>query len=287
MNEIALALYHRVFLRSIDCCIATQPFVHQDRVLDYHVMIYVQKGCITVHEDDVHYRVGENSLAFLKAGIRHWGTEEIQKGTSWYYIHFYLNQPGPSIEELSRYAGFVRNQEFSPEDYRYKVTLPKQLQLSHQNAVLPAAAEILSVYRSGGLDRAERASGLLQRLLLSLPAQNPDNPATRQDVIVDKLVDYLEHCLDRAVTSSEISAHMNMNYQYLCELFKKKTGMSIHRYHARLRMTESARLLREETINISQAAERVGYQDPLYFSAVFRQVMGMCPSEYLKQGGRK
>ena len=77
-----------------DCGIltASAPFVHADRTPDFNVMICVMQGAIYVTEDGTDHTVGENEVFFLKSGIRHFGRQEIPKGTRWFYAHFYTGE---------------------------------------------------------------------------------------------------------------------------------------------------------------------------------------------------
>ena len=287
MHELAVAFNRLCCLRCINYVIAATPFVHQDRILPHHVLIYVTKGHIKVIEDHVFYTVGEHQLFFLKAGVHHWGIEEIPAGTEWFFVHFYLSDPEPEARVFDAHACYMKNQEFSPEDYHYQVLLPKYLAMEKTNPVKSELENLLKLYRSDSVYRALESSQLLMRLLLNLYEISTESTVPdKQDILVRKLIHFLQAHLAQAVSSEQIALHMGMNYKYLCEVFKKKTGMTIHLYHTRLRITESARLLRESTMNISQAAQRVGYQDPLYYSNVFKRMTGVSPSEYLKQSYR-
>lgn len=50
-------------------------------------------------------------------------------------------------------------------------------------------------------------------------------------------------------------------------------------------MTEAQRLLRHTSLTAQQIAFRLGYEDPLYFSRVFRQHVGQPPSQYRRSTG--
>ena len=41
-------------------------------------------------------------------------------------------------------------------------------------------------------------------------------------------------------------------------------------------------LLQDSTYNITEISEIVGYENPLYFSRIFKKVKGLSPSEYRK-----
>lgn len=284
MHELVVAFDKISFVHKIDYVRSSESFIHQDRTIPHHVLIYVKKGCIHVCEDGIPYKIGENEIFFLKAGVHHWGNEETKAGAEWFYIHFHLEEPAILPDTPDIYVRYLQNQEFSLEDYRHQIVLPKKLTLSKHNPIRSKMEEMHAIYRSDSAFRSVDCSQLLMRLMLSLYEHAFSSAGMeKQDIITRKLIGYLQGYLTGPLPAEKIAAYMEMNYRYLCDVFKKKTGMTIHQYHTRLRITESMRLLRESTLNISQVAEKAGYQDPLYFSTVFKRVTGISPTEYLRQ----
>lgn len=51
-----------------------------------------------------------------------------------------------------------------------------------------------------------------------------------------------------------------------------------------LKMKEACKLLRSTELYIYQIGQRLGYQDPYYFSRIFRKVVGVSPTEYQEKG---
>ena len=49
-------------------------------------------------------------------------------------------------------------------------------------------------------------------------------------------------------------------------------------------MTNAQMLLETTNYNVSEIGNLVGYDNPLYFSRIFRRQKGMSPTEYRKQG---
>lgn len=89
--------------------------------------------------------------------------------------------------------------------------------------------------------------------------------------------------------------HYNQNYTVehyarLCNLslyrfihkFKQYTGMSPLEYLTSIRINTARDLLINSGFNISEIATLVGYDNPLYFSRVFKKSTGICPSKYKK-----
>jgi AraC-like DNA-binding protein len=65
-----------------------------------------------------------------------------------------------------------------------------------------------------------------------------------------------------------------------CRVFKKQYGISPLQYVNELRMTEIKNLLCDTAFSISEIAEKIGYDNPGYFSRAFRKYTGMSPREY-------
>ena len=58
--------------------------------------------------------------------------------------------------------------------------------------------------------------------------------------------------------------------------------MSAIRYCRNRKIDIAKQLLREDNLNISQIAERLGFSSVHYFSRTFREISGKTPSEYAR-----
>ena len=63
---------------------------------------------------------------------------------------------------------------------------------------------------------------------------------------------------------------------------KKLTGMPPNEYIRKKRMERAAELLRDPALTISEVAYRVGFDDPNYFSRIFKDYYGITASKYRK-----
>lgn len=84
------------------------------------------------------------------------------------------------------------------------------------------------------------------------------------------------------ITIQDIADHLGLNRSYLHRIFKSFTGSSIQSYLLDYRMRQACILLKTTTLSVRAIAHSVSYIDPLYFSRIFHQKMGMSPSEYRK-----
>ena len=100
-----------------------------------------------------------------------------------------------------------------------------------------------------------------------------------QESYVEFAVNYIENNY-ASISVDDISRTIGIHRSHLASIFKKQMGISPQEYLLRCRMTESCRLLRETNLPIQNVAARVGYDNPLTFSKMFKKTKGMSPREY-------
>ena len=80
--------------------------------------------------------------------------------------------------------------------------------------------------------------------------------------------------ISSAVTWAEIEENMHAFYSNM--------NMEVSNDSTQYRVAKVRRLLLETHLKLNQIAELAGYSDPKYMSKVFKEEMGMLPSEYRK-----
>ncbi|MNJ48279.1 HTH-type transcriptional regulator YesS [compost metagenome] len=73
---------------------------------------------------------------------------------------------------------------------------------------------------------------------------------------------------------------VNMSSSYFSQCFKEIVGQTYTDYLREIRMQRAQQYLRNTTKTIQWIAEQVGYNDEKYFSRLFREQVGVLPSEF-------
>lgn len=76
---------------------------------------------------------------------------------------------------------------------------------------------------------------------------------------------------------SAYAAKLNVSESYLNEVLKKITGYSVSGLIQQEVVLEAKRLLYYSQLNVKEITHRLGYDDPAYFSRIFRNVTGSTP----------
>jgi transcriptional regulator GlxA family with amidase domain len=97
---------------------------------------------------------------------------------------------------------------------------------------------------------------------------------------IELSVAYMAQHLDRPLQVATLAAKASISPSHFFALFKRRIGLAPMDYFTRLRM-ERARLLLETTsLSVKEVAAELGYDDPFYFSRVFKSVNQLAPSDY-------
>ncbi len=77
-----------------------------------------------------------------------------------------------------------------------------------------------------------------------------------------------------------VAAHIGVSPSYFSSIFRQETGQTFVECLTKVRIESACELLKCTNLRTAEIGERVGYNDPHYFSATFKKVMGMTPKEY-------
>ncbi len=101
------------------------------------------------------------------------------------------------------------------------------------------------------------------------------------DEIHKAMVYFNEHYSDD-ISIDEYAQNNNVSVSWFIRNFKHCTGVTPMQYILSKRIYNAEILLQDPTYNVTEIAQIVGYDNPLYFSRIFKKVKGLSPSEYRK-----
>ncbi len=97
---------------------------------------------------------------------------------------------------------------------------------------------------------------------------------------IDLAIQFIKENINKDLTLQEVADHVYLNYSYFSHLFKERTGSNFVDCLKKLRIDKAKELLRIRSYKIKDVAEEVGFNNPKYFTKVFRNVTGISPMEY-------
>ncbi|MFA9192336.1 two-component regulator propeller domain-containing protein [Flavobacterium sp. FZUC8N2.13] len=100
---------------------------------------------------------------------------------------------------------------------------------------------------------------------------------------ISNITDLIEKNIsDTELTANFLCNELGMSSSKLYRKIKQLTDLSPNEFIRTVRLKKAAQLLKLKTFNVSEVADQVGFNDPLYFSRCFKKQFGYSPSRLIK-----
>lgn len=180
-----------------------------------------------------------------------------------FWVHFTGNQ----VEQLLSESDFGEKQVFFPGICPVCRQLFQQMILELQRCRPRFEELVLNLFRQLLLYASRRMTE--QQL-----GGNADGPGLEAAVRY-----FTEHYAENIVIADYAEAH-NVSVSGFIHRFRQYTRMTPMQYILSLRLANAQSLLDTTDYTVTQIAALVGYENPLYFSRLFKKHLGMSPQTY-------
>lgn len=82
---------------------------------------------------------------------------------------------------------------------------------------------------------------------------------------------------------ADVANHVNLSSSHLSVVFSRESGTTFIEYCTSKRIDKAKELLRTTSLRTNDISISVGYENPHYFSTVFKRISGCSPTEYRAQ----
>ncbi len=105
------------------------------------------------------------------------------------------------------------------------------------------------------------------------------------DPLVAEVLQLLTAHIERPINLSELAERTGYSAQHLNRLFRRELGVTPLQHLMRLRLERAGELLLDDRLTVAGVGQAVGFDDPYYFSRVFRQHFGVSPRTWRQASG--
>ena len=244
----------------------TLPTYWQKGRRDYQIL-YVANGKTHFWFDGKEEIVSAGHMVLYKP-------EEIQKYV--YYLEdnpevFWIHFTGSDVKNILAYHGISLD-----EHVFYCGVLPDY------KALFRKIIQELQLCRYGYEDYI---ASLFNDILLLVDRQQHEQKKATGDVQeqIERAAAYFNENYNTKISIDDYAESLHISTNWFIHNFKQYAGMSPAQYILSLRMVNAQSLLERTTYNIKEISEIVGYENPLYFSRVFKKEIGKSPAQYRKE----
>ena len=200
--------------------------------------------------------------------------EEIQKYV--YYLEdnpevFWIHFTGSDVKNILAYHGI------SLDEHVFSCGV-----LPDYKALFRKIIQELQLCRYGYEDYI---ASLFNDILLLVDRQQHEQKKATGNVQeqIERAAAYFNENYNTKISIDDYAESLHISTNWFIHNFKQYAGMSPAQYILSLRMVNAQSLLERTTYNIKEISEIVGYENPLYFSRVFKKEIGKSPAQYRKE----
>lgn len=237
--------------------------------VDFQI-IYIASGRAYFHFDSP-----ENVTVVTAGNIVLFRPKELQKyeyygidKTEVYWVHF----TGSDVKNILRKYGF-------PDDKRIFAV---GTSLEYERVFKRIILELQRCQE----DYEEMLALLLRYLLIIFRRELVKDHKSRNEYLEQEMeaaVSYLNENYNREINIEAYAASRGMSVSWFIRNFKKYAGTTPMQFVTSIRITNAQMLLETTNYAVNEIARIVGYDNPLYFSRLFRKQKGCAPSQYRKR----
>lgn len=245
------------------------------RTLDGYAAVYVSEGVGWLETATTgRMRVGGGALMWLYPGVSHTYAPDAP-GWSEQWVLF----EGP-LAETCEHLGLLSRAR------------PLQQVGPGSDPAVGGGDEIAGLFRgirqdfaAGGPLAGVRAAALVFRLVAV--AHDTGHGVDVEGAVLPRDVQFALARLDasayRPVDLEALAREVHVGYSTLRRRFKQATGYSPKEYILRVRLSRAKELLTLTSQSVTEIARAVGFDDPYYFSRLFRRKEGVSPLRFRAQ----
>jgi AraC-like DNA-binding protein len=238
-------------------------FINRSNGRNDYLIIYLIKGKGYYCFDKEKIEVEENNIIiyppFIAQDYSYLGKDK----TELYWIHV----TGNSVEH------YLKKLELTEKRYY----------VGTDNALNELFERIIQELQLKNSMYEEIITGYFIQLIAALSRkklQVDKNSAVLMKEDIKKVIELMYKSYNKNYSAEEYAKYCNLSLYRFIHKFKQYTGMTPIDYITKIRVNAAKELLVNSTYNISEIASIVGYENPLYFSRVFKKVTGIPPSKY-------
>lgn len=257
-------------------------YIFEGETHDFWEMVYVDRGEIEVMADTNGYKLRQSEIIFHKPNEFHnlWANGSIAPNVI--VISFECNSEAMNAFknriacindfEKNLLAQIVRESKEAFSGYR----IDSECALKRREASAFGSEQMIKIsLELFLLSLQRRAAGVKSESRLSSSVKERS-----EEDGVNKIIAYLKENVEKDLTFDDIRKFSMLCKTSLSSTFKTKTGYSVMEYFRMLKIDEAKKIIREEKLNFTEIADRLGYQSIHYFSRQFKNITSMSPSEY-------
>lgn len=236
------------------------------RSLNEYQINYITEGAGVYENQGGKTKIAPGSLIFTKPG--EWHRYKPKKSIGW-------------VEQYVGFSGYVAHQMFGRPWFTQKNSV---VEVGYREEIIDTYYKIFNYLKEEKPGYQQVAAGMVMKLLgfiVSMDKQK-DFSGKRVEKIIQNACFSIRENVEAEINFQSFAEENNIGYSYFRKMFKKYTGVPPVQYHLELKILRAKEMLLYTDKSIKEISYELGFQSIYYFSRIFKNKLGMSPSEIRK-----
>jgi len=230
-----------------------------------YIFLYCTKGKGIIELAGQKTELTPNTFFIIPKNTPHHYQSSVDAPWSIYWVHF-IGDHAPILYE--RYLERQQFGHFIPYDER-RITAFNEVFALLSQSFDTANLEVLNIR--------------LLNFLTSFIYHREISPGVNDQNMVSNAIAFMKANINNQYTIDELAKHQKLSVSHYSRLFYQKAGSTPVRYFNQLKIQRSCQMLYFTDRNIKEICAELGFDDPYYFSRLFKKLMGISPANYKRQ----
>lgn len=236
------------------------------RILNEYQINYITDGAGVFENQGGKIKIVPGSLIFIKPG--EWHRYKPKKSTGW-------------VEHYVGFSGYIAHQMFGRPWFTQKNSV---VEVGSREEIIDTYYKIFNYLREEKPGYQQVCAGMIMKLLgfiVSMDKQK-DFSGKRVEKIIQNACFSIRENVEAEINFQSFAEENNIGYSYFRKMFKKYTGVPPVQYHLDLKILRAKEMLLYTDKSVKEISYELGFQSIYYFSRIFKNKLGVSPSEIRK-----
>lgn len=255
-------------------------FTFDGETHNFWEMVYVDKGKVLVKSENEQVILNQGDVIFHKPNEFH-AIKSYESEPNFFVISFVCNSP--SMVSLEKYSAKL-DKTLQPfisaiiKEAESTFVIPKndpalKKLIKKENAII-GGEQLIKTYLEQFLILLIRKINRISKIEVFT------NKESMESHLICAIKDYLQENVDFNYKITDVCKRLGYSKSYLCKIFREQTGHTIASYGMKIKIKVAKQLIREGNLNFSQISDKLCFDNPQYFSRVFKHITNMSPTEF-------
>ena len=245
---------------------------------DFWEMVYVDSGEVEIYADEKVYHLRQGNVIFHEPNEFH-SIRSYNESSNVFVITFVC---------ASKAINFFKDRQVTvPSKLRRNISEMTQEFFETYYPMSPEDTE-LKLKEDAPIGGQQMIRTHLEQFLILLIRNETDNrkmqifpsKESMENHLVSEIMNIIDENIYKKISVDEICQRLSYSRAYISKVFKSATGYSPLEYILKKKIHEAKKLIRDDGHNFTQISEMLAFDNPHYFSTVFKRLTNMSPSEY-------